>query len=665
MIRSLLAAVAVLFLCTASGASAQQAQRLTAADFSQRDAFWSASLSPDGRFIAAIQSVDQGEALVIIDWRARRSQAIQLARADRSLFLEQVAWKTNDRLVFVMRQRATMHYEGTGSRNRQDESEEFDVYRIFSVNRDGSGVTQMFESQANRLAWRDASITLVDILRGDPNHVLLGTWGQRGFTLYRGNVNTGQVQSVEDAEWETYRMIVDRTGRAVMRVDALPYNSGYRIFRRGPNERRWTVAHELRRSARSENRDFWPLGPGPNPGQIYVAARADGQEYQAIYLYDTATGALGNPVFQHQNADAGIAWINSNDNTLLVGCGVTQRLECRATDAAMQRHFDGLNTYFQSLADFALISVSQDNQLWLIQAAGPTIPATYYIYDLATAQVSIVASTQPNLPRQALAPMQIVNYAARDGAQLWGYLTLPPGAGPRATIVLPHGGPWARDSFGYDLFVQFLATRGYAVFQPNFRGSEGSGRTFLEAGFRQWGGRMQDDITDGVRHLIETGVADANRICIAGISYGGYAALAGAAQTPDLYRCAISIAGLSDLPELLESERADAGRRSALYAYLVERIGDPSSDRDALIAASPRRQVDNIRAPILLVHGERDDVALTSQSERMRDALTRAGKPVQYVGVPNAYHPWDGWTTGDLHRLLQETERFLAEHNPP
>jgi dipeptidyl aminopeptidase/acylaminoacyl peptidase len=174
---------------------------------------------------------------------------------------------------------------------------------------------------------------------------------------------------------------------------------------------------------------------------------------------------------------------------------------------------------------------------------------------------------------------------------------------------------------------------------------------------------MQNDVTDGVQHLITTGVADRDRICIAGISYGGYAALAGAALTPDLYKCAISIAGLSDLPEFLDSERADAGRRSDSYAYWREVIGDPGGNRDQLIASSPRRQVDQIHVPILLVHGEKDDVALASQSERMRGALLRAGKDVRYVEIEgNVYHPWDGWTTEDARQLLEEMETFLGRH---
>jgi dipeptidyl aminopeptidase/acylaminoacyl peptidase len=230
---------------------------------------------------------------------------------------------------------------------------------------------------------------------------------------------------------------------------------------------------------------------------------------------------------------------------------------------------------------------------------------------------------------------------------------------------MPQGGPVARDSWSYDRFVQVLVSRGYAVFQPNFRGSEGSGRSFAEAGFGQWGRRMQDDVTDGVRHLVASGVAAENRICIVGISYGGYAALAGATLTPDLYRCAVSIAGRSDLLERFDELRSSAGARSAVYAAVAQQMGDPDVNRDALIAASPRRHVAEITAPVLLIHGELDDIVPALQSRRMGEALQRAGKTVRSFEIPGVYHPYDGWTTADVQRMFEETERFLAEHMGP
>jgi dipeptidyl aminopeptidase/acylaminoacyl peptidase len=637
------------------------AQQLSAADFAAPAALRQASISPDGNYVAALQSVDGGEALVVIDWRTRRAQAIQVARFDRSLFLEGVIWKNDNRLLFWVRQRVAQVSEGTGSRQRTEVGE-VDVVRIFGVNRDGTGLTQLFEN--NRLAAETLSVRLIDRLVTDPENVLMGTWGNAGFTLYRVNVNSGRTAAVEDAAWETFRMIVNREGRAIMRVDVLPYGSGYRYFRRPASGGRWTVAHEVRRGEGTENRDFSPLFAGPGPNQVYVAARAEGQEYQAIYLYDTSTGELGAPIFSGENADAPIASANSADNSIIFACTQTQRFECRATDPAIQRHINGLRTYFDNRADFSLSSVSTNGQYWLVNAWGPTVPTTFYIYDMAAASVTPVGQTHPRLPRTALSDSTVVNYTSRDGVALWGYLTTPNGrSGPFPTVIMPHGGPESRDSYEFDFVVQFLVSRGYAVFQPNFRGSEGSGRSFARAGYGQWGGVMQNDVTDGVQHLITTGVANAERVCIAGISYGGYAALAGAALTPDLYKCAISIAGLSDLPEFLESERADAGRRSDLYAYWREAIGDPSADRERLVAASPRRQVERISIPILLIHGERDQVTLASQSERMRDALQRADKQVRYLEIEgNVYHPWNGWTSADATRMLTEMETFLNQH---
>lgn len=660
MMRTLFAAAAAALLFAAGSAKAQQ---LTAEHFTQQQTVWGASLSPDGNYAALIQEVPQGDALVIVDWRTRQSTPIQLARHDRSLYIDWVAWKNDNRLLFVLRQRYNyVNADVTGTRRSQGDAEQYDVTRVFAVNRDGSGLTQMFEGQMRRLAADIAPISLIDPLYNDPSHVLLGTYGQRGYTVYRANVGNGRVEAIDDADWDTTRMFVDGQGNPVMRVDLLNGNSGYRIYRRAPRGR-WEVAHEVRRSTVAQNRDFEPLGAGPGAGQVYVAARAENEEFQAIYLYDTATGALGQPVYRNERADAAVAWLNPNDHSIMVGCGEAQRFECRAVDPGMQRHFDALTAYFEGGASFGLVSVSRDQNIWMIYAEGPTIPGTYYIYDLAAARVTAVAAVHPQLPRAALAPTQVVDYAARDGARLWGYLTTRPGAtGPRPLVVMPHGGPESRDSYEYDFFVQYLATRGYMVFQPNFRGSEGAGRSFAVAGYRQWGRLMQHDITDGVRHLVDTGVADAQRICIVGASYGGYATLAGVTLTPDLYKCGVSIAGVSDLLELLDTERRAEGRGSTTYAYWTRVIGDPNADQAELAAVSPARLADSIRAPMLLIHGTQDDIVLAGQSELMRDAMQRAGKDVRYLPLPGEGHSWHEWSPENRRRLLTETEAFLNQH---
>jgi dipeptidyl aminopeptidase/acylaminoacyl peptidase len=228
--------------------------------------------------------------------------------------------------------------------------------------------------------------------------------------------------------------------------------------------------------------------------------------------------------------------------------------------------------------------------------------------------------------------------------------------------VLPHGGPESRDRFGFDPIVAFLAAQGYVVVQPNFRGSDGFGEAFADAGRGQWGKRMQDDVTDVVKYMVDAGKADPERICIVGASYGGYAALAGATLTPELYRCAVSISGVGDLNDLLRVEKSDNGSNSNAYHYWRESVGDPDKNRDALAAASPRKQAAKVTAPILLIHGDRDETVSISQSLAMRDALKAAGKSVKLVRFPDADHYWANWERADRLAMFQEVGAFLNQN---
>ncbi|MCX7359566.1 MAG: alpha/beta fold hydrolase [Alphaproteobacteria bacterium] len=661
MIRKLLSALCVLAAVATVSASAQT-QQLTAEMFARDENFSSSSLSPDGASVVLIQRVaGNNQAIVVVDWRTRQAQAVQSARRDRGLFLDWVIWKGDARLLFAVTQR--IDWDGT-----PDDVNYRQIQRVYSMNRDGTNVQAMFEGQMRQLLNPDfAPIELIDSLENDPDNVIIGTWGQNGYTAFRVNVTNGRATVIDDAlGWDTSTVYVDGLGTPVLRTDPLANGAGYKFFRRAPQGGRWELAYEVRRASVAQNRDFFPISAGPGAGQIYIAARPEGQEYQAVYLYDTATGNLGAPVYAHANADAQGIQVDPTDNTLLAGCAETERWECRAVDPRMQRHFDAISVYFEGAADFSLLSVSHDKTKWLIQVNGPTIPPTVYVYDLSVASLTPVASTYPQLPRTQLAPTQVVHYTSRDGSALWGYLTTPRNtAGPVPLVVLPHGGPESRDSYAFGYFEQYLASLGYAVFQPNFRGSEGFGRSFANAGRRQWGLRMQDDITDGVRHLIAQGAVDAGRICIVGASYGGYAALAGGAFTPDLYRCVVSIAGDADLIEMLDQERRGQGRNSLGYAYWVAVTGDANADREALIATSPARHAENFTAPVLLIHGRDDYTVRVEQSEAMRDALRRAGKQVEYLDFEHEGHYWSNWEPENRQRMLETVGQFLSQNNGP
>ena len=244
------------------------------------------------------------------------------------------------------------------------------------------------------------------------------------------------------------------------------------------------------------------------------------------------------------------------------------------------------------------------------------------------------------------------------------YLTLPPRREARnlPLIVLVHGGPASRDTLNFDYWAAFLASRGYAVFQPNFRGSDGYGAAWERAGWRQWGGLMQTDVEDGIGPLARAGIIDASRVCIVGASYGGYAALAGVTLTPDLYRCAASFAGLSDLPEFLRQRAAQTGAESITADYWRLSIGDRAEDREALRGVSPAYLAERVRAPILLIHGTDDSIVPIDQSRRMLRALNQAGKNVRFVELRGDDHHLSDAET--RIQMLRELEAFLTQHNP-
>jgi dipeptidyl aminopeptidase/acylaminoacyl peptidase len=287
----------------------------------------------------------------------------------------------------------------------------------------------------------------------------------------------------------------------------------------------------------------------------------------------------------------------------------------------------------------------------------PSSPPMYYLVDFAAKKADIIGEQYPALANATLGEVRMMTYEARDGAEVPAYLTLPPGSTGKnlPLVMLPHGGPEARDDYAFDWFAQFLASRGYAVLQPQFRGSTGFGEAWRKAGYRQWGLLMQDDVTDGVKALVEQGVADAKRVCIVGLSYGGYAALAGAAFTPDVYRCAVSINGVSDLPVMLSYENAHTGEESDTVAYWKSHIGS-SNDR-AVIEKSPSRAANQVKAPVLLLHSVNDTVVPVTQAEIMQRALKSFDRRVTFVQLAGDDHYLSQGAT--RLQVLKETEKFL------
>lgn len=311
--------------------------------------------------------------------------------------------------------------------------------------------------------------------------------------------------------------------------------------------------------------------------------------------------------------------------------------------------------------EIGFASSDKTENLWLITVYGDTDPGEVHLFDRAKQTLKFQYRPRPKLPVEFLSPMKAVRYPSSDGLMIPAYLTTPKGqkAEKLPLVVMPHGGPWARDSWGYDSYAQFLANRGYAVLQPNFRGSTGYGKAFLDAGNREWGDKMQDDITWGVQYLVKEGIVDPERVGIMGGSYGGYATLAGVTYTPDLYQAAVSIVGPSNLITLLNSIPPywEAGRK-----IFHLRMGDPTTEegKAQLERQSPLNHVDKIKTPLMVVQGANDPRVKKAESDQIVVAMRDKQLPVEYICAPDEGHGFARPVNNMA--FLAATEKFLAKH---
>lgn len=309
--------------------------------------------------------------------------------------------------------------------------------------------------------------------------------------------------------------------------------------------------------------------------------------------------------------------------------------------------------------DFGIAARSNDNRRWVVYVNGDTHATRYYLYDRDAGKAEFLFDSLPQLGEYRLAPMKPVVIEARDGLELVSYLTLPPGSDPKGLpmVLLVHGGPWSRDGWGYDSQAQWLANRGYVVLQPNFRGSSGFGKDFLNAGNKEWGRRMQDDLTDAVGWAVETVGVDPGRVGIMGGSYGGYAALAGVTFTPDLYAAAVDIVGPSNLITLMNSIPPYWKPMMAIFSY---RLGDMETEKEMLEARSPLNFIDRIITPLIIFQGANDPRVKQAESDQIVEAIRGRGGRVDYVVYGDEGHGFA--RPPNRIDFIGRAEQFLAEH---
>jgi dienelactone hydrolase len=625
-----------------------------------------AAVSPSGRYLALVLWRKDSDLVAMMDLDTRATKVLtnighDVAGKDLNVHVQSVVWKSEERILF----RTSILPDEHDYKQRFHEQTILKMgSRLFAIGRDGSNLVRLLGD--NTEGALDGTVNLGSIasfLPNDPNRVMLIVVGRYGPALFSVNVNDGVGVLVEKPRQRIDGWWLDVDGKAVLRLESL--NGTIRILRR-ESEEVWTKVLSYRPNESDEHPDYELLGPSDQPGRFFVLARPDGKDRRGIYLYDVAREAFGDVLYEHPVFDLETGRVSRDGKRIVSYCYIEHVYTCRFTDPRIETHMRGVRKFFGDSASVRLVDSSIDDKTILVEVSGPHDAPTLYYYRVDQARIEPLGMRRESMNQRPLPTGTVVHWKARDGVALSGYLIRPPGA-EQATklplVVMPHGGPEVRDHLDFDPLTQLIAAQGYAVFLPNFRGSDGFGKAFKESGWGEWGGKMQHDITDGLDALIADGTVDAQRVCIVGGSYGGYAALAGVTMTPDKYRCAVSISGISDLEALVKWSRSGWTDDSEGYQHILKMIGDPKKDGARLAATSPALLASAVKAPVLLIHGEEDGVTPASQSERMQTAIEKAGGKVEFLRLPEVSHRI--WRKKTHRQVLSTIQLFLQKHLGP
>ena len=614
-----------------------QAKELPVEAFTSAPAIDKLKLSPDGTKLSMIQTLDtENEQLVLVKlFDLQSGEQKFLVKADsRDLTIYSVIWANNKQLL--MRAAYASHRYGTPVTET----------RLMVIDVETGKNRSVINGQLQRKLVRTPQFqsNIVDLMPADEHNFLLALDGfsyGSGTSVVKVNLNGELHEMVAHARKDLYDWVADRQHRP--RIALFRDDTRYEVQEKMLDTKEFRTLWQFEVFTEQE---VWPIGFDADPNILYVSAYHEGK--LAIFKTDLSAA---QPTLQLVKADenydvpADISYSWQDNKIIAIG----------------EEYVDSTYQAFQKAVDVALpdadnriVSMSHDRNRYIIESSSATQPGSYLLGDRKEKSMTFLLNKFSQLDPELMVAKQKIQYTARDGLAIEGYLTTPLGyqTGVLPTIIFPHGGPISFDDEGFDYWTQFFANRGYAVLQMNFRGSHGYGFDFKQMGLQGWGLQMQDDVEDGTRWLIEKGIADPGRICIVGASYGGYAALMGAVKTPELYQCVVSFAGVTDVEDLVKSYR-----RFINYEVVKKQIGD---DFDLLEQRSPLTHADKIQVPVLLIHGTKDRSVPVKQSEAMYKALKRKDKDVQYIELEDGDH----YLSTNSHRLdtFKAMDRFLKQH---
>ncbi len=637
------------------GAGDTQPKLVDVAKFVERDAFEQLKISPSGEYLAASVPIEDKSVLVIM----RRADMTRTAvvNVKSRTFIEDFWWVNDERVLITFS-------EKHGAFDRRYRTGE-----IFATDANGKNQSlligwrrgeQAVNSRIKSKRQEFIAGDMVDTLRDEDDHVLVAvtplTAGEEPYTtLERLHVRTGARSVVARAPVRNGQFLVDHAGVARFAAGAGADLNSRLFYRSGPDAQ-WELINEEAKSGL----DVYPMAFNADDSIAYLDSdQPNGPG--AVMAFDTRTrrqtllarDAKVDPAGMHLRADGRTPFaVRYRDGE--------PRPHFIDADAPESRLLKSLQKSFPGqIIEFT--GFTRDGNMALVYVYSDRNPGDFYVFDITRKEATHLASRREWVDPERMSAMRPVSLTARDGRLLHGFLTVPAGSSGKdmPLVVNPHGGPFGvADAWGFGTESQLLASRGYAVLQVNFRGSGNHGREHLRAGYRQWGGAMQDDLADATRWAIGQGIADAKRICIYGASYGAYAALMGAAKDPDLYQCAVGYIGVYDLA--LMYQKGDIRDSRTGTNFLRETLGGDAAQH---AKASPTRLAAQIKAPVFLAAGGIDDRAPIQHSEMMRDALTKAGNKPEWLVYPDEGHGFDR----DEHNVEYYTRllAFLDRHIGP
>ncbi len=624
LVSACLLALSVAMVTGCGGKKEEQAPLIAMQDFFRNPEQTSYQLSPDGRHLAWLQPW-QGRLNVHV--RAIGSDEVTRVTAATARDIFGYGWANNSRIVYI---------QDTGG----DEN-----HHAYAANLDGSNFLDLTPFAA-------VQTRFVDILEDDDEHMLIGLNRRdaRIHDVYRVNVNTGELVMVAENPGNIMGWNTDNAGRIRVASTTDGVNSSL-LYRENENEPFRTVI------TTNFKETLAPLYFTFDDQLLYVASNI-GRDKTAIFTYDPRTAEQKELIYEHPEVDVENL-MRSRHRKVITGVAFF-------TDKRGYKFFDQDREQLQARlereltgVEVSVASMSKDERRVLVRTFSDKTRGAYYYLDRDTDKLEKLVDVSPWLDPTAMADMKPIQYTSRDGLTIHGYLTLPRGIAAKnlPVVVNPHGGPWARDYWGFNPEIQFLANRGYAVLQMNFRGSTGYGKEFWTKSFKQWGGTMQDDVTDGVKWLISQGIADPDRIGIYGGSYGGYATLAGVTFTPDLYACAVDYVGVSNIFTWME---AFPPYWEPFIAMVKEMVGDPATEPDFIRSISPFFHVDKIEVPMLVAQGANDPRVKKEESDQIVAALRARGIEVEYIVKDNEGHGFAN--EENRFEFYGAMEKFLGQH---